>query len=65
MDQAQLFPLIRTEVRTILGDYISTPEITTTNQDYILPPALGSQAGVLGAVALAIRAAERQAGPGN
>lgn len=65
MDQAQLFPLIRTEVRTILGDYISTPEITTTNQDYILPPTLGSQAGVLGAVALAIRAAERQAGPGN
>jgi fructokinase len=58
MDQAQLFPLIREEVRNLLGGYISASEIMEANEDYIVPPVLGSQAGVLGAVALAQQAAE-------
>jgi fructokinase len=58
MDQAQLFPLIREEVCKLLGGYISAPEIMEANEDYIVPPVLGSQAGVLGAVALAQQAAE-------
>ena len=58
MDQAQLFPLIREEVCKLLGGYISAPEIMEANEDYIVPPVLGSQAGVLGAVALAQLAAE-------
>jgi fructokinase len=57
MDQSQLFPLIRQEVREILGNYISAPEIIEPNEEYIAPPVLGSQAGVLGAVALAQLAA--------
>ena len=58
MDQPQLFPLIREEVRKILGNYISAKEILEANEDYIVPPVLGSQAGVLGALALAQIAAE-------
>jgi fructokinase len=58
MDQTQLFPMIRKEVRDHLGNYISAPEIQEANEEYIVPPALGSQAGALGAVALAQLAAE-------
>ena len=56
MEQTQLFPLIREEVRILLGDYISAAEITQVNEEYIVPPVLGSQAGVLGAIALAQQA---------
>jgi fructokinase len=59
MDQSQLFPMIRNEVRELLGNYISTPEIMEPNEEFIVPPVLGPQAGVLGAVALGQRAAER------
>ena len=58
MDQTQLFPMIRKEVRELLGDYISAMEILEANEEYIVPPVLGSRAGVLGAVALAQQAAE-------
>jgi fructokinase len=47
-DQAQIFPLIRREVESILNGYVAAPEIR--------PPQLGSRAGVLGALALAERA---------
>jgi fructokinase len=53
MEQAQLFPLIREEVHLLLAGYIAAEEITQVNDGYILPPELGSQAGVLGAIALA------------
>lgn len=59
MDQSQLFPMIRNEVRELLGNYISTPEIMEPNEEYIVPPVLGPQAGVLGAVALAQQAAQK------
>jgi len=58
MDQTQLFPMIREEVRELLGDYISAMDILEANEEYIVPPVLGTQAGVLGAVALAQQAAE-------
>jgi len=59
MEQTQLFPLIREEVRILLGDYISAAEITQVNEEYIVPPVLGSQAGVLGAIALAQQAIQK------
>ncbi len=59
MEQAQLFPLIRMYVRDILNDYIAAKEILQDIEGYIVPAGLGSQAGVLGAIALAQRAAER------
>ena len=53
MEQHFLFPMIRERVRTILNGYIVHEAILTRIDDYIVPPALGAQAGVLGAVALA------------
>lgn len=53
MEQEQLFPLIRDRVQQLLADYIQAPEILQEIDRYIVPPALGNQAGVLGAMALA------------
>lgn len=58
MEQAQLFPLIRRNVQRFLNDYVQTPAILEHIDDYIVPPALGQQAGILGAIALAEGAAE-------
>ena len=57
MHQKQLFPLIRKEVREILNNYIQAPQILKEIDHYIVAPGLGDQAGVMGAVALAINAA--------
>ncbi|MCH5373639.1 MAG: ROK family protein [Planctomycetes bacterium] len=53
MEQQQLFPLIRTEVQRLLGGYVQDPAVLQDIDRYIVPPALGSSAGVLGAIALA------------
>ena len=55
MQAPQLLPLIRAEVQTLLNGYIQSPEILERIEQYIVPPALGGQAGVLGAMALAER----------
>ena len=56
MNQRHLFWQIRREVRQLLGGYIPVSQIMEDNEAYILPPALGSKSGVLGAVALAQQA---------
>lgn len=56
MDQPQLFPLVRHRVPALLNDYIQSPAILDEIDRYIVPPDLGSRAGVLGAIALAQRA---------
>jgi fructokinase len=56
MEQKQLFPLIRARLQEELGNYISAREILEEIDQYIVPPKLGSQAGVLGAIALAQQA---------
>jgi fructokinase len=53
MDQRQLFPLIHNQVYTMLNGYIQSPQIIEQMDHYIVPPALGGRAGVLGAIALA------------
>jgi fructokinase len=53
MKQRQLFPLIRNEVLALLNGYVQTPVILEQVDQYIVPPALGGEAGVLGAIALA------------
>src|SRR5580658_6389590 len=53
MRQAQLFPRIRAQVLALLNGYIQAPEILERADDYIVPPALGGDAGVRGAIALA------------
>lgn len=53
MHQAHLFPMVRREVQALLNRYVQAPAILEKIEEYIIPPALGSQAGVLGAIALA------------
>jgi fructokinase len=57
MEQRQLFPLVRRRVRDLLNGYLQVPSILDQIDEYIVPPGLGSQAGVLGAIALAQQAA--------
>jgi len=58
MQQPGLFPLIRRRVPELLNGYVQSPAILSGMDDYIVPPALGGRAGVLGAIALAMQAAE-------
>jgi fructokinase len=59
MHQGHLFPLIREEVRRLLNGYIQLPMILERIHEYIVPPALGDRAGVLGAIALARQTVEK------
>lgn len=56
MHQEQLFPLIRREVRKSLNGYVAAPEILEAMDSYIVPPGLGDDAGLCGALALGIKA---------
>ncbi len=53
MEQPQLFPLVRAKTQELLNGYFQIPEILDKIESYIVPPALGNQAGLLGAIALA------------
>ena len=57
MDQQHLFPRIRARLSDILNGYVKSPHILEHIDNYIVPPALGNKAGVLGAIALAMEAA--------
>ena len=57
MDQKQLFPLIRRRVQELLNGYVAHAAILDDIDAYIVPPGLGNRSGVLGALALAQRAA--------
>lgn len=56
MKQDGLLPLVRREVLSLLNGYVQAPQVLARIDEYIVPPALGSRAGVLGALALAQRA---------
>jgi fructokinase len=53
MKQPSLLPLVRVRTRELLNGYISTPELAEGLDEYIVGPALGDRAGVLGAIELA------------
>jgi fructokinase len=54
MNQSQLFPLIRAKMRELLGGYIKSPAILSPEVDsFIVPAALGDDAGIVGALELA------------
>jgi fructokinase len=57
MARAHLYGLVRSEVSDLLGGYLSSPALADGLERYIVPPALGDRAGVLGAMALAQTAA--------
>jgi fructokinase len=58
MKQPSLLPLIRARTRELLNGYISAPELSDGLDEYIVGPALGDRAGVLGAIELARLAVE-------
>ena len=53
-----LFPLVRRQVQRLLNGYVQSPQITQAIDQYIVPPAWGNQAGMLGAIALAMDAVQ-------
>lgn len=52
MHQEQLFPLIRTQVSELLHGYVNTKELSDLN-NYIVPPSLGDNQGIMGCLQLA------------
>ncbi|MBN1563633.1 MAG: ROK family protein [Anaerolineae bacterium] len=57
MHQQQLFPMVRQKVVDLLNDYLKHDRLKTF-EDVIVPPGLGDNAGVMGAIVLAMNAAE-------
>jgi fructokinase len=53
MNAPSLLPLVRGRVRELAGGYFDAPELGDAIDDYIVAPALGDRAGVLGAIELA------------
>jgi len=57
-----LLELVRQNVVRLLNGYIQAQPLLKKIQEYIVPPSLGSRAGVLGALALAMKACPPAAG---
>lgn len=55
MERRTLFPIVREQVLELLNDYVQAPSLLERIDEFIVPPALGNRAGVLGAFALAER----------
>lgn len=56
MHQEQLFPLIRKKLAALLNGYVQHSAIIGDLDRYVVPPQLGDDAGLCGALALAKRA---------
>ena len=51
--QPHLFPRVRQELQRSLNGYVEVDEVMRGIDRYVVPPGLGTQAGPLGALALA------------
>ena len=60
MHQRNLFPMIRENVQKQLHQYVKTYEVAEAMDTYIVPPALGDQSGLIGAVELGRLVASNQ-----
>ncbi|MNN03511.1 putative fructokinase [compost metagenome] len=58
MKQEQLFPLITDKLQKMLNGYVQHPSLNQNIASYIVPPGLGDNAGLAGALALADTALE-------
>jgi fructokinase len=52
MEQSHLFPLIREKLKTTLNGYIASSALSNRIDQYVVPPGLGNQSGLLGGIAL-------------
>lgn len=59
MQRSNMFPTVRRKVQELLNNYIPHDMITKQIDEYIVPPALGGRAGMLGAIALIMDADSR------
>lgn len=59
MHQEHLFDMVRAQVKEMLGGYVHHPMVEEKIQDYIIPPALGENPGILGAIRLGMLELER------
>lgn len=59
MGAAHLFPRVRAAMTRSLGGYVTLPEVALTDS-FIVPPALGNNAGPLGAIVLGAQALGEQ-----
>jgi fructokinase len=48
-----LYPMIRLKVKELLNKYVQSSAVGEKIDEYIVPPALGTRSGMLGAIALA------------
>lgn len=53
MKQEQIFPLVRRKLQELLQGYVQHASLTADIDSYIVPPGLGDNAGLSGALALA------------
>jgi fructokinase len=53
MERRALFPLIHRDVQALLNGYVQAAQLLSHVDRYVVPPAFGARAGVLGALALA------------
>lgn len=59
LGETRFFEWVRQDVRDWLNGYIVSPALAGDMNEYIVAPSLGDDAGVCGAIALGLRAAER------
>lgn len=62
MHQAHLFPLVRAQLHGLLNGYVAQDELSGDLSSFVVPPALGDDAGLLGCVALGHRYLRRLSG---
>jgi fructokinase len=55
MGRSVLLPLVRQGLLAQLANYVQASALVEDIDNYVVPPALGDRAGVLGAIALAER----------
>lgn len=60
MHQEHLFDMVRTRVKEMLGGYVHHPMVEDQIENYIIPPALGENPGILGAIRLGMLEKDRE-----
>lgn len=60
MQQSHLFEMIRRDTLHLLNGYVQADAIIKDIDTFIVPPALGSRSGILGAIALARKALNKE-----